>query len=414
MTDWSPQQDAALREVAAWLATPSAPQVFYLAGFAGSGKSTLARHLAADAGDVEFAAFTGKAAYVMRQKGCPHAGTIHQLIYHPNGDSNASIRSAQRALDEHDLSDPGEGKRSHGWSQRKEMLEADLAFAQRQRKVPSFRLNPDSRLRHVDLLVVDECSMVGSRIGEDVESYGTRILVLGDPAQLPPVGDGGYWTNRTPDVMLTEVHRQAAESSILRLATKVRQGGEISVADRGGDLRILFSQNRDEIAVLAQAVDQIIVGRNRTRHLVNARMRQLAGISDPFPIPGDKVICLRNDHKAGLLNGSLWRVHNATPPVGDILMMQISSEEDADDVNHVIDSHSCHFLGDDAAAARLGFARKSAQEFAYGYAITCHKAQGSQWSSVLGFDEGYTFKEDAQRWRYTMITRAADELTVVI
>src|ERR1700704_3832073 len=86
MTAFSPQQDAALQAVAAWLkARPgrgSTPAVFRLFGYAGTGKTTLAKHLAEGVeGKVLFAAFTGKAALVMRRKGCQNASTIHSLIY---------------------------------------------------------------------------------------------------------------------------------------------------------------------------------------------------------------------------------------------------------------------------------------------------------------------------------------------
>src|SRR4249920_494974 len=86
MTVFSPHQDAALQAVADWLkAKPghgSTPQIFRLFGYAGTGKTTLAKHIAeAVDGKVLFAAFTGKAALVMRSKGCPSASTIHSLIY---------------------------------------------------------------------------------------------------------------------------------------------------------------------------------------------------------------------------------------------------------------------------------------------------------------------------------------------
>jgi exodeoxyribonuclease-5 len=58
--------------------------------------------------------------------------------------------------------------------------------------------------------------------------------------------------------------------------------------------------------------------------------------------------------------------------------------------------------------------KKGTDEFTYGYAITCHKSQGSQWENVLVFDEAASFREDAWRWRYTAITRAATKLTVVV
>src|SRR6266404_9279040 len=88
MPAFSPEQDAALKAVAEWLkAKPgqgNVPLVFRLFGYAGTGKTTLARHLAEGVdGKVLYAAFTGKAACVMRSKGCRGASTIHRLIYKP-------------------------------------------------------------------------------------------------------------------------------------------------------------------------------------------------------------------------------------------------------------------------------------------------------------------------------------------
>ena len=78
---WSPQQDAALKAVAEWLRRGDRP-VFRLFGYAGTGKTTLAKHIAEDVdGEVAFGAYTGKAALVLRSKGCPDASTIHSMIY---------------------------------------------------------------------------------------------------------------------------------------------------------------------------------------------------------------------------------------------------------------------------------------------------------------------------------------------
>jgi exodeoxyribonuclease V len=150
---WSPQQDAALKAVSLWLKRGE-PQVFRLFGYAGSGKTTLARAIADDSeGDVLFGAFTGKAALVMRSKGCKDARTIHSLIY--------------RARD----SDSEE---------------------------PIFELNEEGPAAKARLIIIDECSMVDSELGRDLLSFGKPVLVLGDPAQLPPLKGGGYLPMASP------------------------------------------------------------------------------------------------------------------------------------------------------------------------------------------------------------------------
>src|SRR5215468_11353484 len=184
MTQFTPHQNEALKLVADWLksgpGTDGGPQVFRLFGYAGTGKTTLARHIAEEAdGEVKFAAFTGKAASVMRGKGCRGASTIHSLIYRAR--------------------ESGE-------------------------ETPSFELWDDAPASKAKLIVIDECSMVDPELGRDLLSFGVPVLVLGDPAQLPPIQGGGFFTDAEPDAMLTEVHRQAADDPIIHLSMAVREG----------------------------------------------------------------------------------------------------------------------------------------------------------------------------------------------
>src|SRR5262249_60485852 len=169
MPVWTQQQAAALKAVAQWHRT-GAKQVFRLYGYAGTGKTTLATHFAAGiGGTVAFAAFTGKAAHVMRNKGCSNATTIHGLIYR--------------------------------------LEKAD------EKGKPIFILNPDSHARRTRLIVIDEASMVNATIGRDLLGFRVPIVVIGDPAQLPPVEGAGFFTTGEPDFMLTEIHRQARDKS---------------------------------------------------------------------------------------------------------------------------------------------------------------------------------------------------------
>src|ERR1700748_748838 len=134
--EWSPQQDEALKAVSTWLKDRNGEQVFRLFGWAGTGKSTLAVHLAQGVKSVKYAAFTGKAALVMRKHGAKGASTIHSLIY--------SLISDQ------------EGE-------------------------PRFALDPESEILNADLVVIDEVSMVDEALAKDLLSFGTKVLVLGDP-----------------------------------------------------------------------------------------------------------------------------------------------------------------------------------------------------------------------------------------
>jgi ATP-dependent exoDNAse (exonuclease V) alpha subunit len=361
---WSPQQDAALTAVSAWLKAGT-PQIFRLFGYAGTGKTTLARHIAEGVGgDVCFAAYTGKAAHVMRSKGARGAGTIHSLIYRTRGEDENG---------------------------------------------PTFVLNEDSAAGKAALVVIDECSMVDAEIGRDLLSFGTPVLVLGDPAQLPPIAGGGFFTEAEPDVMLTEVHRQAADNPIVRLSMTVREGGTL---ERGmyGESAVIGRDGLEPNEVLE--ADQVLVGRNNTRRSYNGRIRQLRGHDGPMPVAGDTLVCLRNDRKRGLLNGSLWHVDKVSRPRKGLLRYGVTPEDGIPRAKPTIVSVNPAFFDGTAESLPLAERRRS-DEFDFGYVLTVHKAQGSQWDNVVLFDESFAFRENRGRWLYTGITRAATRITIV-
>lgn len=360
---WSPQQDEALKAVADWLKRP-AVQVFRLFGYAGTGKTTLARHLAENQdGEVAFGAYTGKAAYVLRQKGCEGATTIHSMIYRPRGEDE-------------------EG--------------------------PSFAINRDSAAASADLIIIDECSMVDEELGRDLLSFAKPVLVLGDPAQLPPVKGGGFFTEAEPDLMLTEVHRQAADNPIIRMSMDVREGRTLDYGDYG-DSEIIHRGEIEAERILA--ADQVLVGMNRTRRLYNARIRSLKDFSGPFPEPGETLVCLRNDKTKGLLNGGLWQVERVRDFAKGLVKMNVIPDEMLAKKSVRVSVPAEFFEGKEEA---LSFSvRRRADEFDYGYALTVHKAQGSQWDDVVLFDESRAFRDNRERWLYTGLTRAAEKITIV-
>src|SRR5437588_9372920 len=216
MPVFTPQQDAALVATANWLKDARGrAAIFRLFGYAGTGKTTLARHIAAGIdGKVLFAAFTGKAACVMRSKGCPNATTIHSLIYKPR-DTNE--------------------------------------------ETPSFDLWSDAPASKAKLIIIDECSMVDAELARDLMSFRVPLLVLGDPAQLPPIQGGGFFTEAKPDSMLTEVHRQARDNPIVRLSMDIRAGDYLEPG-RYGESEVVRKADLDPERVLK--ADQVLVGRN--------------------------------------------------------------------------------------------------------------------------------------------------------
>jgi exodeoxyribonuclease-5 len=368
MPVFTPHQDAALQAVSAWLeARPGSrgtPQVFRLFGYAGTGKTTLARHLAEDVdGKVAYAAFTGKAALVMRRKGCPDASTIHSLIYRAR--------------------ESGE-------------------------ETPSFELWDEAPASKAKIIVIDECSMVDAELGRDLLSFGVPVLVLGDPAQLPPIQGGGFFTEAEPDAMLTEVHRQAADDPIIHLSMAVREGEYIEPG-RYGDSEVVRKSALDPERVLG--ADQVLVGRNVTRRSYNTRLRERRGFADPLPQADDKLVCLRNNRRKGLFNGGLWVVKERKAARANTLGLRLTPDDGVGRTVKVTVRRECFTGGiEDLDWTQ----RKRYDEFDYGYVLTVHKAQGSQWDDVVLFDESFAFPDNRARWLYTGITRAARRLTVVM
>jgi exodeoxyribonuclease-5 len=368
MPVFTSHQDAALKAVAGWLKERPGGRggrpVFRLFGYAGTGKTTLARHIAeAVDGKVHFAAFTGKAALVMRRKGCDGATTIHSLIYRAR--------------------ESGE-------------------------EVPNFELWDDAPVSKARLIVIDECSMVDAELGRDLMSFGVPVLVLGDPAQLPPIQGGGFFTAAEPDAMLTEVHRQAQDDPIVHLSMEIRAGNSLEPG-RYGETQIVRREDLDPQRVLD--ADQVLVGRNVTRRAYNMRIRERRGHTEILPVAGDKLVCLRNNRKKGLFNGGLWMVKERGARKSGVMTMRLAPDEDIGRAVKVSVRPEC-FTG---GIEELEWAqRKRYDEFDYGYVLTVHKAQGSQWDDVVLFDESFAFQDSRDRWLYTGVTRAAKRLTIVV
>ena len=366
MPVFTPHQDAALTAASNWLkGARGRSSIFRLFGYAGTGKTTLVKHIAEGVdGKVLFAAFTGKAACVMRSKGCHSASTIHSLIY-----------KARESGEE----------------------------------TPSFELWNEAPASKAKLIIIDECSMVDAELARDLMSFGVPLLVLGDPAQLPPIHGGGFFTDAKPDAMLTEVHRQAQDDPIVRLSMQIRAGNPLTQGQYG-EPQVVGREALDPKRVLD--ADQVLVGRNVTRRAYNARLRERRGFAEPLPMAGDKLVCLRNNRRKGLFNGGLWVVKERPKPRRQIIRMRLKPDEDLGERLIKVSVRPECFTG---TIEEFDWPqRKAYDEFDFGYVLTVHKAQGSQWDDVVLFDESGAFPDNRDRWLYTGVTRAAKRLTIVV
>lgn len=399
------EQQAALEHIKGWFTCVSKLQPFYLAGPAGTGKTTLAKHLSSLGEDLNivYGAYTGKAAHVLRKKGVP-ATTIHSAIYEPreNAEVRAELYKANDWLAQR-LSMPLDEQTEEDVKITQDLLQkiADLERALRR---PGFELNRASEWAHADLIVLDEVSMVNERMATDILSFGVPVLVLGDPAQLPPVAGEGYFTKREPDVTLTEIHRQALESPVLRLATDIRQG-------RGW---------RAVPVNLAEAMlhDQIICWKNETRWNLIERIRKIQGRTAGVPEPGDVVMCLANNKDIGMLNGMTFEVvevRAGDPDFGEPSMLIRDDDGIARWVTYYPEPFA-GLAGERETKEKRAVWKGKAAYLTFAHAVTCHKAQGSEWPSVYVVDQTHQMwrssDEEKRRWTYTAVSRASERVTI--
>lgn len=410
--EWGAQQSKALSAVNAWMKNPGDKQVFRLFGYAGTGKTTLAKHFAEGISRVAFGAYTGKAALVLRQKGCMNAATLHSMIYLPSPKSEAEIAEMREQLfmlktelsskltEEEIIDHP-----------RVKLFQEQIEDENTRLQQPRFTLNHNSDVKSCDLIIVDEVTMVDQRMGDDLCSFGVPILVLGDPGQLPPVGGSGYFTKQRPDILLTEIHRQAQDNPILRLATQVRNKRPLTLGKYGSS-EVITMADLKERTDQVKDLDMILCGRNKTRRRTNQRLRELAGIEDEYPVAGERLVCLKNSAQEGLLNGGLWTVDSVETWSDDLRRyMKVSSLDEP--ISTDVDALSMIFRGEDTNKVDY-FTIASAHWFDYGDCLTVHKSQGSQWDSGLVIDESICFRGFEWNHLYTGLTRFAEDVLIAI
>ena len=363
-----------------------------IAGYAGTGKSTLVKFIISALNlqpeDVAYVTFTGKAASVLRHKGCPNAMTAHKLLYFS-----------------------------------KRMPNGRFVFRPR----PSLEGN-------YSLIVVDEISMLPNDLWELLLSHKKHVIALGDPFQIPPIDKkADNHVLDKPHIFLDEIMRQATESEIIRLTMDIRDY-KAPEYFKGEEIQVL--RPHEVVDGMYHWADQIICATNRKRHEINNYMRQAAG-RGVEPESGDKIICCRNcwdkvdmTGDNALVNGTIGTLGEFAAgfqsypifgfPEVPVMHAQILTTDGVFE-EVVMDYQALKegkpFLTSEQAYQiyrRPDLKNLEPVEFNYGYAITGHRAQGSEWDKVLVFEEKFPFdKEEHARWLYTAATRASEKLVLV-
>lgn len=384
----STDKKLAIKQILEWYTKASKNKQFLtLGGYAGTGKTTLIAILRKILFQqnpklkVAFAAFTGKAARVLNTylkenqvlfKG-DSIGTIHSLIY--------SVIENER----HEII---------GW-QNKDKITADL-------------------------IIIDEASMLDQKIWSDLLDYQIPILAVGDHGQLPPV-NGQFNLMAKPHIRLEEIHRQAASHPIIKLSMAARTTGHIAIGKYGpGVYKLAKSdpESQEAIESLLQNYRQdtlILCAYNNTRIKLNNYLRGLLGFESALPQSGDRVICLRNNHQKALFNGMLGTLQRITSKDQHFYEVQILFDDEEQSFEGLAVKEQF------GAASTLSFGRDfrsltlQAELFDFAYALTVHKAQGSQARRVILFEERFKqmSDEDWRRWLYTAVTRAEEELIIL-
>lgn len=401
-TELTAEQRTADKLIEDWF-LHSTRQCFVLAGYAGTGKTTLLKHTVTETLALipeESAAFvtpTGKAATVLIRSGIP-ATTLHKLIY-------------QSIAEQVEIELNG-----------KKVTVEKLSFKRR-----------DSIDKSIKLIVLDEASMVSDDVLFDLTEFGVKILICGDNAQLPPIeGFNGFL--KQPDFTLTEVVRQQQGNPIIQLASLAREGKYIPYGTYGNSVKVTARRyfNGEMRRRALTGAEQIICGINKTRVQINDEMREYRGFG-ALPQSGDKLICTQNNWETyidgemrfNLVNGIIGTVYE---PFYDIeksmgfmqfkpdFLTEFCPEALPFDTGIFENGYYRYKRGDyfeklDEDGEAVG--AFTLNRFEYGYCISCHKAQGSEFNTAVVFDESYAFKEDKNRWLYTAITRAKNKLIIV-
>jgi len=372
-------------------------------GYAGTGKTFLISIIRKEIFNhnkslsVAFVTFTGKASSVLKIKltendsvfNHDYCGTIHSLIYKP-----------------------------------------ELKYDKNLKRMVVFKWIKKEKL-DFDLIFLDEASMVNKQLWEDLIGYKIPIIAVGDHGQLPPVGDQ-FNLIENPLYKLTEIKRQALDNPIIRLSQDVRTGKEIQYGFYDNNNKNVFKLSWNSIECknifnnLNYLDDDMIIlcGLNKTRASINKMIRQKLCFNNVEPYPGERVVFLKNNYESGVLNGILGKVLFFTYEAKSIYNLSVLIDGYKDPYSGLV-SDIC--FGKEQYDVMIDFHDKKIKKVIknskfgtidlcdWGYSISTHKSQGSEFKKVVCFVERSYYWDDEymKKWLYTAVTRAKEKLFII-
>ena len=372
--------------------TKGTKQTFEISGAGGTGKTFLIKYFIDRIGlkydNVLFVAFMGKAASIMSRNGLP-AKTIHSAIYDYKERMARDEKSGKIILKEN-----GKPKMVH-----------------------FFELK-DHISKKIKLIVLDEASMVDTKMALDLLSFEIPVVALGDLNQLPPVFGDPFFL-KEPDVILRQIMRQAEGSTIIWLSQQVLAGNELKYGVYGNSAVI---HKKDITDFHFRQSDIIITGTNRLRYNINQYYREeLKQIKNlDYPHLGEKVICRKNNW--GQCINDIYLTNGLTGFVDNIYRESFNGKTMRMDFrpdfikksfrNIVFDYKHMYSIPGQEEQNPFGYYY---DKFEFAYAITCHSSQGSTFENVMYLHEDFMRDpEDKKKLMYTAITRASNSLIFVI
>lgn len=366
---------------------------FEIDGRAGSGKTTLVYSLIDSTGldandEVLFVTFTGKAALELTKKGC-RAATIHSTFYEV-------IEETKKDKDGNIVYELGIPVKQRAFVRKKAINS------------------------NIKLIVVDEAGMVPKNMRDDILYFGIPVIALGDLYQLPPVfGESAFLAE--PDWSLKEIMRQALGDPIIYLSDLAANNRFINLGSYGKRCHVI---NKSDIADdMFRYIDVVICGKNDTRHKLNYYIRRnIHGMTSSLPVKGDKLICRKNSWDTlsevfgyPMVNGMVGYLkddlqadaYNTTTATSNVTIIPEFQPNDRFEDIDISLKYITDYNKNKNSDPRYRYDESIKME--YGYAITGHLSQGSQYGSVLVYNE-YLGGNIYSRWLYTVITRAINFL----